>query len=237
MVIDLAKKGTYIKLDRSIQNWRWYHNANTFRVFIHCLLCANVTPYNFEGITIKRGEFATSYEKIADTLKLTVGEVRTAIKHLKSTGEITTTIYSKFQVISIVNYSSYQDKSTGKLTGNQQAFNIQFTVNQQQYKNDKIEKNDKNERVVCEAHISPLGTFKNVFLTDDEIAQLKSQYPTAYASKIERLSEYMHQSGKQYKDHFSLIKKWIEEDGEATSSFDTDDFFEAAVKKSFGENF
>ena len=146
-MIDLAKIGTYIKLDRSIQNWRWYHNGNTFRVFVHCLLEANVTSQPWENIIIKRGEFATSYEKIAHALNLTVSEVRTAISHLKSTGEITAKIYPKFQVISIVNYSSYQDKFAGKSTGNQQALNIQFTVNSQQYKNDKNDKNVKNDNI------------------------------------------------------------------------------------------
>ena len=141
----MKNKSTFIKLDRNIKNWRWYQNANTFRVFVHCLLSANVSPYEFEGITIKRGEFPTSYDKIANTLNLTNQQVRTAINHLKSTGEITTKIYSKFQVISIVNYGYYQDKSTGKPTPNQQAVNIQLTVNQQQLKNIKNNKESKEK--------------------------------------------------------------------------------------------
>ena len=151
----MKNKSTFIKLDRNIKNWRWYQNANTFRVFVHCLLSANVSQYEFEGITIKRGEFPTSYDKIANTLNLTNQQVRTAINHLKSTGEITTKIYSKFQVISIVNYGYYQDKSTGKSTPNQQAVNIQLTVNQQQLKNNKeYIKNDKEE---CPSGVSPVG--------------------------------------------------------------------------------
>jgi biotin operon repressor len=142
----MADKSTFIKLDRNIQNWRWYQNPNTFRVFIHCLLNANIMPKEFEGITINRGEFPTSHEKIGNTLNLTIQQVRTAINHLKSTGEITTKIYSKFQVITIVNYAYYQDTSTGKSTGNQQAFNIQLTVNQQQYKNNKNNKECKEEK-------------------------------------------------------------------------------------------
>lgn len=152
----MSNKSTFIKLDRNIKNWRWYQNANTFRVFVHCLLSANVSPREFEGITIKRGEFPTSYDKIANTLNLTNQQVRTAISHLKSTGEITTKNYSKFQVISIVNYGYYQDKSTGKSTPNQQAVNIQLTVNQQQLKNNKeYIKNDKEER--SPAGGSPVG--------------------------------------------------------------------------------
>lgn len=155
----MKNKSTFIKLDRNIKNWRWYQNANTFRVFVHCLLSANVSSYEFEGITIRRGEFPTSYDKIANTLNLTNQQVRTAINHLKSTGEITTKIYSKFQVISIVNYGYYQDKSTGKPTPNQQAVNIQLTVNQQQLKNNKeYIKNNKEE---CPTGVSPVGVSKD----------------------------------------------------------------------------
>ena len=155
----MKNKSTFIKLDRNIKNWRWYQNANTFRVFVHCLLSANVYPYEFEGITIKRGEFPASYDKIANTLNLTNQQVRTAINHLESTGEITTKIYAKFQVISIANYGYYQDKSTGKSTPNQQAVNIQLTVNQQQLKNNKeYIKNNKEE---CPAGVSPVGVSKD----------------------------------------------------------------------------
>lgn len=141
----MSNKTTFIKLDRNIQNWRWYQNPNTFRVFIHCLLNANISSNPFEGIIINRGEFPTSYEKIGNTLNLSIQQVRTAINHLKSTGEITTKIYKKFQVITIVNYAYYQDTSTGKSTGNQQAVNIQLTVNQQQLKNIKNNKESKEK--------------------------------------------------------------------------------------------
>ena len=148
----MSNKTTFIKIDRNIENWRWYQNANTFRVFIHCLLSASVKPHEWEGITIKRGEFPTSYDKIANTLNLTNQQVRTAVNHLKSTGEITTKIYSKFQVISIVNYGYDQDKSTDKSTPNQQAVNIQLTVNQQQLKNNKEYKEEG-----CPSGVAPNG--------------------------------------------------------------------------------
>ena len=31
----------YIKLHRSIMDWRWYDDPNTFRMFVHLLLKAN----------------------------------------------------------------------------------------------------------------------------------------------------------------------------------------------------
>lgn len=144
----MANKSTFIKLDRNIQEWRWYTNANTFRVFIHLLLNANIKANDFENAKIKRGELATSYDKIANTLNLTNQQVRTAISHLKSTGEITITRYSKFIVISIVNYAQYQDKSTIKSTINQQSLNNQSTFNQQQLKNNKNVKKEKKEEAL-----------------------------------------------------------------------------------------
>lgn len=141
----MSNKTTFIKLDRNIQEWRWYTNANTFRVFIHLLLNANIKENDFENAKIKRGELATSYDKIANTLKLTIQQVRTAISHLKLTGEIAVTRYSKFIVISIVNYAQYQDKLTVKTTINQQSPNNHSTINQQQLKNNKNVKNEKKE--------------------------------------------------------------------------------------------
>lgn len=140
----MADKTTFIKLDRNIERWRWYKNANTMRVFLHLLLNANVSDHDFETITIHRGEIATSYKSIADALEMSVQEVRTAIKHLKSTGELTGRTYKKFQVLSILRYSTYQSASTGTSTGKQQGANIQSTGKQQQYKNVKNNKNEKN---------------------------------------------------------------------------------------------
>jgi len=142
----MATKSTFIKLDRNIQKWRWYTNANTFRVFVHLLLNANIENHDFEGIVIRRGEIATSFGKIANTLKLTIQQVRTAVEHLKTTGEITCTRYSKFQVISIVNYDIYQGKTTRKLTINQHSLNNQSTFKSTTIKehNKEYIKNEKN---------------------------------------------------------------------------------------------
>ena len=145
LVMFMADKSTFIKIDRNIQEWRWYTNANTFRVFVHLLLNANIKANDFENAKIKRGELATSYDKIANTLKLSNQQVRTAISHLKLTGEITVTRYSKFIVISIVNYAQYQDKLTAKSTINQQSLNNHLTFNQQQLKNNKNVKKEKKE--------------------------------------------------------------------------------------------
>ena len=69
-------------------------------------------------------------------------QVRTAIKHLKCTGEVTQAVHPKYSVFTLVNYEKYQDV-TRNLTGKQHADNKQVTGKQQQSKNIRI-KEEKN---------------------------------------------------------------------------------------------
>lgn len=114
----------FIKIDRKITEWRWYGDANTIRVFLHLLLIANYEDKPFEKLIIRRGEAVISYPKISNKLKLSIQQARTAIEHLKSTGEITVKPYSKFSVVTITNYDRYQTvnrQNNRQSTGNQQA--------------------------------------------------------------------------------------------------------------------
>lgn len=128
----------FICLYRQITQWEWYKNPNTFRLFIHLLLMANYADGRFEGEIIKRGEYVTSLPSLADQTSLTIQQARTALDHLKSTGEITDRKTNRYRVITIVNYDRYQidnRQNNRQSTGEQQA-------DQQQYKKDKNNKNN-----------------------------------------------------------------------------------------------
>lgn len=79
----------YVKISRKILDWEWYTDVNTKVVFFHILLKANWKNGRFQGMEIPRGSFVTSYQSLAEETGLTVMNVRTAIKHLKLTQEIT----------------------------------------------------------------------------------------------------------------------------------------------------
>lgn len=101
--------GNYIKIDRKILEWEWYKNLNTCRLFFHMLLKANWKDGRFEGNDIPRGSFVTSVKKLAFETDLTEDEVRTALKHLIKTGEITKRPTNKFTVITVSKYELYQE--------------------------------------------------------------------------------------------------------------------------------
>ena len=107
----MSEPGTWIKLDRNILKWEWYTDSNTKAVFIHLLLKANTKSGVFRGISVKRGQLATSRQAIANEIGLTERAVRTGLEHLKDTGEIKIQPNNKFSVITIVNYDRYQDNT------------------------------------------------------------------------------------------------------------------------------
>lgn len=95
------------------------------------LLKANWKSGKFQGVEIERGSFASSYEKLSNETNLTVMEIRTALKHLISTGEVTVKRHTKFSVFTIKNYIMYQSsdiQTNSQITVNQQLNNSQLTT-------------------------------------------------------------------------------------------------------------
>ena len=56
------------------------------------------------------------------------------------------------------------------------------------------------------------GRYKNVFLRDEELTELQTELPTLWQNYIDRLSEYMAYTGKQYQSHAATIRRWAAED-------------------------
>jgi hypothetical protein len=132
----------HITLDRKILEWEWYQDVNVFHLFLHLLLKANHKDGTWQGKIIKRGQMIAGRDKLSQNTGLTEQEIRTCLKKLKSTNEITIKSTNKYSVITICKYDIYQSKdkkSTSKTTNN--APNEQPTSNQQLTTN----KNDNNE--------------------------------------------------------------------------------------------
>jgi len=56
------------------------------------------------------------------------------------------------------------------------------------------------------------GRYQNVFLTDEELADLQASFPTVWGQYIEKLSEYMASTGKRYQSRAATIRRWAGED-------------------------
>lgn len=140
----------YIKEHRSLLAWGWFKDPYTAHLWEYIRLAANWDDRVFKGKTICRGQLVTSYPSMAEATGMSVQNVRTAIKHLKQTGEITMKSYRDYSIITVLNYDKYQsdqqpDNSAANSltnrqpTGNQQAANRPLTTNEESKKARKQE--------------------------------------------------------------------------------------------------
>ena len=215
--------GGYIKLHRTILDWEWYDEPNTMRVFLHLLLTCNYEPHRWHGIEIPRGARLGSYKIIAEELRISERAVRTAIKHLEVTGEVTRSLYAKNTVFSINNFDKFQEV-TSKVTSKRQGSDKQVTGCRQasdrhlkKDKKEKKEKNDKKER-------------DNAPTQQDFESACKKYGKAVLEDYLQRVETYQQSSGKVYADKLATACLWIERDiasgklkPEAEKSYDIDE--------------
>lgn len=143
--------GNYIKINRSILEWEWYKDQNTKDLFLHMLIKANWKDGKFQGTTVPRGSFVSSISKLSSEISLTEREIRTAISHLKMTGEVTSKTTNKFTVFTVLNYDLYQSndkQNDNQLPSERQADDKQTTTIEEVKKEIREEeKKEKNNTV------------------------------------------------------------------------------------------
>lgn len=130
----------YLKLFRKMVRWEWYTDVNTKTLFIHCLIRANWKEGSWRGIRYERGQFITSFPSLAKETGLTIRQVRTALDHLITTGEVTDKKIHKGRIITVVNFDKYQgsDRQNDKQNDRQTTDKRQANDNRyKKYKNNK----------------------------------------------------------------------------------------------------
>ena len=100
--------GGYIRLYRSLLDWEWFQDSTTLHVFLFLLLSACFKPIRHAGMDLAPGQLITARRVIAQRTGLTESQVRTALKHLESTHEITLKSNRHFSLITLTNFDRYQ---------------------------------------------------------------------------------------------------------------------------------
>lgn len=192
-----GKQSGFIALFRKFREWEWYKNTNTKVVFIELLLTANYKEGRFEGYDVPKGSVVTSIPKISEAVGLSQQEVRTALKHLKSTDELTVKTTRKFSIISIKKWNEYQEANrliNSQSTGYQQSANSQLTTIEQCNNVTKKQSNNVVVETVVQEFNSRCKSFDRIETTTEtaimNIARLNKMYPDfdykAYFDRIEK---------------------------------------------------
>lgn len=148
----MNKEGGFIKIYRSMLQWEWHDEPLTVATWHYCLLRANWEKTRWHGEVIDQGQFITSLKHMAKDIGITVSQLRTSIKHLKSTHNIASQSTSKGTLITVVNYGLYQsagDKMTSQMThhlANESQANRRPIATDKEYKEYKEIKEERENR-------------------------------------------------------------------------------------------
>lgn len=150
----------YIKIDRKILDWGWYQDVKVFHFFLYLLLRANHKDGVWKGTLVRRGQVIIGREKSSVDTGLTENEIRTCIKKLILTNEITSKSTNKFTVVTICKYAFYQDGDYTNNQQNNQQVNQQITnktpTNNQPLTTNKNDNNNKEDNTAT-AEIVEMG--------------------------------------------------------------------------------
>ena len=157
----------WIKLHRSLIKWEWFSDSKVSHLFLYILLNATHNEYKWKGKVFTKGQMPFGRDKASIETGMSIQNIRTALKKLELTNEITIESSRQGTVITVVNWDKYQgdsDKPTDKSTNDQPTANQRLTTT----KNDKNDKNDNKLLKPKKNKASYSNNLVNLF-SDDEI--------------------------------------------------------------------
>ena len=125
----------WVKVHRKFLKWEWYGKPEMVALFLHLLLHANHKDRLWRNLHVLRGQLVVGRKELAEKTGISEQTIRTCLKRLKSTNEITIKATSHYSVITLVNWELYQGEDeettsqpTSTLTNHQPATNQQLTT-------------------------------------------------------------------------------------------------------------
>lgn len=225
----------WIKLHKKFLEWGWYKEPFMVQLFIHLLLLANFEDKEWKGINIKRGQVITGRYSLSENTGISAQSIRTCLKKLKSTSEITIKSTNKYSIITIVKYNDYQNneikstsKSTSKSTNDQPAINQQSTTTKE-YKNirnkeyivqpsavSQIKKLTPIQEIVeyffkVKGWESKEQTFSRYVREAKDIYDLAGQDISVVKNKITKVSSWADSKGLSW-NLGTVLKRWQEKE-------------------------
>ncbi len=199
----------WIKIARNITEKPWYGVPNDVCLFMHLIMDANFTTSYYRGVEVKSGQLIRSHEKLAVETGLTINQVRTSMKHLISTGEITQVFTHVGNLITLENYGILDEcddtDHAAYHTEHRERITNESRTDHGIIRKERKDKKEKNT----------YGVFKNVRLSEKEFEQLTEQFGEEERdSWIRKVDEYCERTGKTYRNYALTITSWAKKDGE-----------------------
>ena len=104
---------SYIKLHRKLLYSECFKKPEHLKLWIYCLLRANhedkVITHGGKLVKVLRGSFITGRHKMSEDTGISERKIRTFLESKKATNDLTIKATKQYSVITVCNYSDYQD--------------------------------------------------------------------------------------------------------------------------------
>jgi DNA-binding transcriptional regulator YhcF (GntR family) len=179
----------WVKIHRQMRESSCYRDSDAKAVWLECILRANFSETKIkigqQTVTLQAGQFITSREKMAETLNVQQSKIQRVLKWLESEHQIKQQSYSKFRVITVLNWKEYQ----GDNQEIEQQVNSKRTANEQQMNTDKKERKKESKKD------TPPTPSENLF-ADEDLPRRKKQnrYLTLSQVTVEMLAPWVKEN-------------------------------------------
>lgn len=209
----------FIKIPRNFDQWGWYADSNTTRVFLELLLRANWEEKEYLGHKIVRGQAVFGTLEIAKKLGLSRKNIRTALTHLKSANEVAIKTTNRFSIVTIYNYEQYNgDKrengqQRGQRSGQQVANKGPTGGHILEYKKNRIIEEDTTPPTDPSEIKKPYPHEDSLIrLSDKEVAKLEVRMEPLeleyWLTKVESWANSNPSKFAKHKSHYKTILNW-----------------------------
>lgn len=205
----------YIKIYRSMLDWKWHDDAEMISLWIHLLCLANYEDNEWHDIIVKRGQLVTSVRNLSTLTGLTSSQVDTRLKKLEKTGEIQIKSGNKYSVITICKYDNYQSfesvvsETNQKQIGNKTETNPnQIGIKSEQLNNIRNKEINNNNILLC--HIEekkPSSEVRKAFVKPT-IEEIKSYLEEKNYTDIDAEHFFSYYESQGWKVGKSPMKNW-----------------------------
>jgi len=110
-----------VLINRKILGWEWYKDITTYKLFTHLIYKANYVDGVHRGVLVMRGQVYTGLDKLQFETGLSIQNIKTSLKKLILTSNITSKSTNKYRIITVLKYDTYQltNKQPNKQTKQQ----------------------------------------------------------------------------------------------------------------------
>lgn len=109
------------------------------------------------------------------------------------------------------NCSNSNQKNEKNTIATDYDIDIDIDVDNDSELKEKINKKEKPKK-------HKYGQYQNVLLSDEELEKLKTEFPSDWQERIERVSEYCESKGATYKNYLATIRNWARNEKKDTNN-------------------